>query len=272
VTVALGGDGSDELFAGYDPFRALKYARLYSKLVPRPVHEGLRMLMARLPVSHRNMSVDFRIKRTLRGLSYRPPYWIPVWMAAVDPRDLAELFDEQTRGDRNDMEEIYSEAIEQWEACATGDPVDRALQFYTKLYLQDDILVKADRASMMVSLEVRCPFLDAEFVDFVRRIPASYKFRDGQTKYILKKALEPLLPREILHRSKKGFGVPIGKWFREGDLKINRLADPAGLNPAYVARMVDVHLSDRSDERAFLWNHWLYTGMRALKNLQPAAN
>src|SRR6185437_16420512 len=117
-----------------------------------------------------------------------------------------------------DIEDLYSEAIEQWEACPQTDLVDKTIQFYTKLYLQDDILVKVDRASMMHSLEVRAPFLDVELVNFVRKLPASVKLRGSQTKWILKRALEPVLPKDILYRSKKGFGVPIGQWFRSGSL------------------------------------------------------
>ncbi|HZR01991.1 MAG TPA: asparagine synthase (glutamine-hydrolyzing), partial [Burkholderiales bacterium] len=211
VTVALGGDGADELFAGYDPFRALAAADVYRKLMPRPVHHAIHMIMARLPVSHVNMSFDFRVKRTLRGLSYPPQYWLPVWMSPLDPQELPQLF-----GEPVDLEDLYSEAIEQWDACRDLGLVDKALQFYTKLYLQDDILVKVDRASMMHSLEVRAPYLDIELVDFVRRLPHQYKYRNGTTKYLLKKALEPILPRDILYRSKRGFGVPIGAWFRDG--------------------------------------------------------
>ncbi|MBA3507494.1 MAG: asparagine synthase (glutamine-hydrolyzing), partial [Betaproteobacteria bacterium] len=146
VTVAIGGDGGDELFAGYDPFRALRWADLYQKLMPRPVHRAISLLIARLPVSHRNMSLDFKLKRTLRGLDHLPSLWCPVWMAPLGPDDLEECF-----GGRIDLEDVYSEAIEQWESCRSGALVDRTLQFYTKLYLQDDILTKVDRASMMHS-------------------------------------------------------------------------------------------------------------------------
>ncbi|MEO7318582.1 MAG: asparagine synthase (glutamine-hydrolyzing), partial [Chthoniobacteraceae bacterium] len=155
VTVALGGDGGDELFAGYDPFRALRKAELYAKLVPKPIHAGIRHLAARLPVSHENISLDFKIKRTLMGLSYPPPLWNAVWMSALEPRDIDELFHEPTP-----IEDIYSEAIEAWDHCAQPNIVDRALQFWTNLYLQDGILAKVDRASMMNSLEARSPFLD----------------------------------------------------------------------------------------------------------------
>ena len=85
--------------------------------VPRPVHEAVRLVMARLPVSHANMSLDFRVKRTLRGLSYPPRLWCPVWMGPLDPRELGELF-----GEPVDLEDVYSEAIEQWEACRAARP------------------------------------------------------------------------------------------------------------------------------------------------------
>lgn len=252
VTVALGGDGGDELFAGYDPFRALKMAELYNNLVPKPLHEGIRMLAARLPTSHSNMSLDFKIKRALRGLSYPKKLWNSVWLGPLSPPELEELFREPV-----DIEEVYSEAIEQWEACKQKNLVDKTLQFYTKLYLQDDILVKVDRASMMNSLEVRAPYLDVNLVDFVRRIPHQYKFRKGETKYIQKKALEPVLPKEILYRSKKGFGVPIGKWFKEGSLTFNGEAFLADLNPLFLRKKIQEQLNGTHDHRALLWNYWL---------------
>jgi asparagine synthase (glutamine-hydrolysing) len=251
VTVAVGGDGADELFAGYDPFRALALARAYDRLVPKPLHEAIRMVVARLPVSHRYMSLDFKLKRTLRGLSYPSRLWCPVWMASLDESELEELFALPV-----DLEEVYSEAIEQWDACKQPSLIDRTLQFYTKLYLQDDILVKVDRASMMHSLEARAPFLDIELVDFVRRIPGEYKFRNGQTKYILKKALEPVLPHDVLYRPKQGFGVPIGKWFQEGVFSPG--ADGAALvDQRFVQDRLAEHATGKVDQRAFLWNAWI---------------
>ena len=252
VKVALGGDGGDELFAGYDPFVALGKAELYSKLVPAPLHKALSLMAARMPVSHAYMSLDFRIKRALRGLGHPPKLWLPLWTAPLDADELADLFHEPT-----DLEDVFSEAIAAWEGCAQSDPVDRTLQYFTKLYLQDDVLVKVDRATMMHGLEVRAPFLDIDLVDFVRRLPSSWKFRDGQTKYILRKALASVLPADVLERKKQGFGVPIGAWFRDGSLNVGRMPAELSLQEGFVERKLAEHRSGGSDQRAFLWDAWL---------------
>jgi asparagine synthase (glutamine-hydrolysing) len=246
VTVALGGDGGDELFAGYDPFKALHAADLYSRLVPRAIHPAIRMLATRLPVSHANISLDFKIKRMLRGLSYDERLRLPVWMGPLEPRQINEYF-----GDHTPPEELFSEAIEAWESCGLGaDPVDRASQFFTRLYLQDDILAKVDRASMLHGLEARSPFLDLEVVDFARKLPHSVKLRGGTTKWILKKALEPILPASILYRKKKGFGTPLGQWFREGGL-VPEI--PGGIAGSFVEKALHSHQKGHGDERLFLW-------------------
>lgn len=252
VTVALGGDGGDELFAGYDPFKALRSAELYSKLVPRPLHHAIRLIASRLPVSHENISFDFKVKRTLMGLSYRPQLWNAVWLGALEPQGLAQLFREPC-----DEEEIYSEAIEAWDRCRQPNIVDRTLQFFTNIYLPDDILAKVDRASMLCSLEARSPFLDIEFVDLARRIPWQFKLHNGQTKWILKKALEPLLPREIIYRKKKGFGMPIGRWLREGKFEFDHKTTFPHLDVAFAEQQHAAHMRGARDERLFLWSYWL---------------
>lgn len=135
-----------------------------------------------LPVSHNYMSLDFKLKRTLRGLGYPCQLWNPVWLGPLERHEIEELYNQPI-----DLDDLYSEAIDVWDACGSSSLIDKTLQFFTRLYLQDDIMVKADRASMLNSLEVRSPFLDIELVDFVRRIPSCYKFRNGQTKYTLKR-------------------------------------------------------------------------------------
>ncbi|MGH8045757.1 MAG: asparagine synthetase B family protein, partial [Chthoniobacterales bacterium] len=243
VTVALGGDGGDELFAGYDPFLALRKADSYAKLVPKPLHLAIRLLASHLPVSHANVSLDFKIKRTLRGLSHPPALWNPVWLGALEENEIADFLGKP--------EDLYSEAIEAWDSCPQRNVVDRTLQFYTKIYLQDGILAKVDRASMMNSLEARAPFLDIEVANFARRLPHEYKLRGGTTKYLLKKAAARVLPAEIIHRKKKGFGSPIGPWFRSG-----RIA-PASPD-AFVQNRIAAHRAGRSDERLFLWCQFVF--------------
>lgn len=255
VTVALGGDGGDELFAGYDPFKALRASDLYARFIPRAIHPAIRFLAAHLPVSHANISIDFKIKRTLRGLSYGKQLRVPVWMGPLEPREIDDYF-----GDHTSPEEIFSEAIEAWESAGEdADPVDRTSQFFTRLYLQDDIMAKVDRASMLHGLEARSPFLDLEVVDFARKLPHSVKLRGGTTKWILKKALEPLLPASILYRKKKGFGTPLGPWFREGAITPEI---STGWPGGFVKRALREHQTGRGDERLFLWCQHVLTAWR----------
>lgn len=252
VTVALGGDGGDELFAGYDPFKALRAAEQYTRFVPRPLHTAVKMLASLLPVSHANMSFDFKVKRFLRGVGHPPALWNAAWMSALEPGDIAEL-----TGSPCDPEEIFSESIAAWDACKQPDIVDRSLQWWTQLYLQDGILAKVDRASMLCSLEARSPFLDIEVADIARRIPHQLKLRNGETKWILKRALRGVIPDAIIDRPKKGFGMPIGRWLREGRFDFDLQKTPAGLNMDFISKKLAAHRTGKTDERLFLWCEWL---------------
>jgi len=252
VTVALGGDGADELFAGYDPFKALGPARLYSKFVPRTIHQAIAALAGRIPVSHQNMSWDFKLKKFLSGLGFESRIRNPVWLGTLPPGDLSKLL-----GQPLDTEMIYEEAIDAWNAVGAENEIDRTLQFYLELYLQNDILTKMDRASMLNSLEVRSPFLDIDFVDLVRTIPSQLKYDGRETKFILKRAFSKVLPAEILYRRKKGFGIPIGQWFQEGALSINPDALDGLVDTDFVKRIYSEHLHGVADWRSFLWAHFV---------------
>ncbi len=249
VTVALSGDGGDELFAGYDPFAALGPASLYSKIVPAGLHRGVRRLADLLPLSDRSMSLDFKLRRTLMGLSYPASIWNPVWMSPVEPRDMAALFEEPVRA-----EELYSEAITLWDESADSSLIDRSLEFFTNFYLQDDILTKVDRASMMVSLETRAVFLDNDLVTFCQRLPHRFKMRGGIRKYLLKKAVSRDLPAEVTSRPKKGFGVPIAEWIR--NMRPSPATPVAGMRSETVDTWCEQHRERSRDHRIFLWS-WL---------------
>jgi len=258
VTVALGGDGADELFAGYAPFLALRRAALYARLVPRPLHRAVCLLAARLPVSHAYLSRPFRVQRTLAGLAHPARLWNPVWLAPLAPGELAELL-----GEPVDAEEVFSEAIEAWDRCAGASLLDRTLTFFTRLYLEGDVLVKMDRASMLHSLEVRSPYLDREVVELASRVPARQKVHAGRGKQVLRRALAPLLPAQVLRRPKQGFGVPIGRWLAEGWDPFPELVPQRGA--AFYARRLAEHRRGEADHRLYLYaqrvlDGWLAAG------------
>jgi asparagine synthase (glutamine-hydrolysing) len=211
--------------------------------------------MARVPVSHANMSLDFKIKRTLRGLSHDPRLWCPVWMGPLAPEDLEDLFREPA-----DIDDLYSEAIEQWEQCRQPNLVDRTLQFYTKLYLQDDILVKVDRASMATSLEVRSPFLDPAIIDFALSLPTSVKLPGMRRKDPLRRLMRNRIPDRIIDRPKRGFGVPLSGWLRgpllplvQDYLSDQRLAAGGYFDPAGVRAILDRHIAGSDDAGNQVW-------------------
>jgi asparagine synthase (glutamine-hydrolysing) len=247
VKVALGGDGGDELFAGYDPFVALRPAELYRQAIPPVFHRFFRRLAQGLPVSARNMSLDFKLRRTLAGLSFPPELWNPVWLGPLEPEALSDLFSEPI-----DPEELYSEALALWRDSEADNLVDRTLEFYTNFYLPDDILTKVDRASMMVSLEVRSPFLDNDVTAFARRLPHQLKMRRGQRKFLLKLALRDVLPSAVVQRPKKGFGIPFAAWLRQLPAELPSTAVP-GADGNWVAKRWREHRDGRADHRLFLW-------------------
>jgi asparagine synthase (glutamine-hydrolysing) len=257
VTVALSGDGGDELFGGYDPLLALGPAALYQRLIPRPLHALLRRGADALPRGDGNMSLDFRLRRTLRGLSHPPALWNAVWLGPLDPGAFAASFE-------NPMapEELFEEALEAWARCRSPNHVDRTLEFYTNFYLPEMILAKADRATMFASLESRAPFLDLDLVNFCQRLPHGYKVRGGRRKFLLKEALRGLAPDFVLARKKKGFGIPLTTWL--GALTPARMALPhsAGLRADYVTARWRRFSEGSEDERLLLWAHLCLTAQQ----------
>jgi len=248
VTVALGGDGGDELFAGYPSFKAHRIAELCR--LPESVRRALMQASTDLlPTSTKNFSLRFQLQRFLSAASEPAEVRHNLWLGSFHPRDQAELLAFPVEAPH-----------EQPPATSPRDLMQFLIELYVKTYLTDDILTKTDRASMACSLEVRSPFLDHTFIEFVNAIPSDLKLKGFTSKYILKKAMSPQLPRGIAHRKKKGFGIPVSAWLRgplremAGDLlSPARIRNQGLFNPACVSRLLESHLSGKSDARKQLW-------------------
>ena len=262
VTVALAGDGGDELFAGYDPFLAHRPAALLAR-APRGFHALLLRAAALLPSSQENMSFDFRVKQFLRGVTSNPSLRHQSWIGSFLPGELAGLLAPELRPLAAEALLYQGVLADAERAHALGvlpGSVDEALRFYTQRYLSDDILVKADRASMAASLELRAPFLDVEVVEFAARLPWQFKLGLARTKVILKHALEGVVPQEVLSRAKKGFGIPVAAWIR-GPLRAlfedlfseQHLAATGLFDPAAARALLGRHLRGEADLRKPLW-------------------
>src|SRR2546429_786687 len=200
VTVALGGDGGDELFAGYPMYRGHRLADMYSR-IPGFVRHGLvEPLVRLLPVKTKNLSLDYKATKFIAGTKYDRVARHHVWFGSFAPHEQEDLLTaavlRETDGD------IYRAARVMWEECDSTDLVERMQSLDTRLYLAEDILTKVDRASMAVSLEVRAPFLDPRVAEFAASLPSNYKLRGRKTKYILKRAIEGFVPPFVTSRGK----------------------------------------------------------------------
>ena len=258
VTVALGGDGGDELLAGYPTFAADRAARFYR--IPRLLHDRFVVPLAgRMPVSTDNFSFDFKVKRFLRGAPYDAGIRNQVWLGAFGPDEQGDLLRDHA------VDDPYADVAAAERDCTSRDPLERLIYLYCRFYLQDDILTKVDRASMACSLEVRAPFLDHTLVEYIATIPPDLKLRGFNGKYILKRAMADRLPPGIARRSKKGFGIPVAKWFR-GELRslVHETLSPARLrqqgifHPETVQRLLLEHDRGSHDHRKQLWTLFMF--------------
>lgn len=252
VTVALSGDGGDELFAGYERFAAGLAARRYSAM-PDRLQDAVGGVLGRLPAD----SLRGRVRRIQRfaGVAARGlPDAYRCWISFVAEEDRDALLD----GNRDDWGLDDYRSI--WNGSEGAHALDRLLDLNLRTYLLDDLLVKADRMSMAHGLEVRSPFLDAELISYAARLPPSQKARGLALKRVLRAAISDLVPEEILTRPKHGFGVPLDRWFRE-DLESYMRSTLAAkdarvkqhLAPAAVDRMLAEHHAGKRNHGHALW-------------------
>jgi asparagine synthase (glutamine-hydrolysing) len=259
VTVALGGDGGDEIFAGYDPFLAHRAADLYQGIPTMIRDKVLAPLFNALPVSTKNMSFDFRIKQFLKGIPYPPAIRNQIWLGSFDMTEQKKLFTHESHELLADYDP-YSEIHQSCRGVSFRDSVDQLIYVYCRYYLGEDILTKVDRASMAASLEVRAPYLDREFVECVNRLPSKFKLHGLIRKYLLKKSLQRKLPGDILHRKKKGFGIPLAEWLK-GELKpiLLDVFSPARIrreglfDVGMIETLLREHFSGEKDNRKPIW-------------------
>jgi asparagine synthase (glutamine-hydrolysing) len=251
VKVVLSGEGSDELFGGYPIYQYMQMIEAY-RAVPASLRHHLIDPLLRLttrspkidkylhlstqPLEHRYLNVHLYDERVRAGL-YSGDF--RARLGAFDPRHTLEVLHRKT---------------------PALDVLSRMLYLDTKTWLPNDILIKADRMSMATSIELREPFLDYRLIEFAATVPSRYKIRNRETKYILKRALRNVLPREILKRPKMGFPTPLA-WMFRGDLYgyvrdvllDERTSARGYFDRAAVGRFVNEHLSGRADHHSVLW-------------------
>lgn len=260
LTVALGGDGGDELFAGYPTFQMEKFANLF-RFLPLSLKKVAKRIVYGLKPSYGNFGLEFVIKKLMDGWEDHDSVSRHMnWLGGFTSSDKVGLFQSHILKN-NRTENVFSEAQAYFDEHTQMSLENRLLYMYQRTYMMDGVLTKVDRASMRASLEVRAPFLDYKIVEFVNSLPYSYKLKGFTTKYILKKMMEGKIPKEIIYRKKKGFGMPVGKWLR-GELKeyCNSVLSEESIkkvgifNPEYIKKIKNEHFEGKQDHRKKLWD------------------
>jgi asparagine synthase (glutamine-hydrolysing) len=255
VKVALSGEGSDELFGGYYTYVADLLAQRIG-----PLASLTAPLANRLPTSTRRVSFDYKAKRFTAAAHLPPLERHHGWKEIFSADARAELLGRTTGFDPLTTHRERFAASEGHELLTRLQDVDFGL------YLVDDLLTKTDRASMAWSLEARVPFMDTVVANFAFSLPARYKVRGLQKKRLLRKAVEPLLPDEVVHGRKRGFSIPAAAWLRgelepfaRATLAPDVLRRQGYLDPAAVTRVLDEHVARRRDNSRQLWGLLSFT-------------
>ncbi|HYT53528.1 MAG TPA: asparagine synthase (glutamine-hydrolyzing) [Verrucomicrobiae bacterium] len=258
MKVVLSGDGGDELFAGYQTFQAHKLMTYFSAL-PGFIKQSIKTISSHLPVSHGYLSTDYKLKQFLKGDGASAETRFFLWRGAFGNDEKNDLLTPDIRRELAGHD-AYEDVDRYIQESGLTKELERILYLAMKLYLQDNNLVTVDRASMANGLEVRCPLLDKDVVEFVCRLPMKYKLNRFTTKYLLKRAAEGMLPRNIIHRQKRGFGIPLAKWlttdlkdFMLDYLSEERIRKQGIFHYPSVKKLIDEQFAKTNDHREPLW-------------------
>lgn len=256
VKVALSGEGGDEVFAGYETYAAYKFAEVYKRLPKILAAKIIPSIIQRLPVSHRRVSFDYKAKRFVEGALLSPAAGHYSWKVIFTEEAKAALYADGIDGLADPLA-LYRDA---YEHCTARETLTKLQHIDLKIYLPDDILVKADRMSMANSLEARVPFLDHRLAEFAAALPASLKIRGLTKKYILRRTMARHLPPQVLRGKKRGFNVPIPIWLRTDLRELvhevlgpKRLKEVGFFNPEVVSTLVRAHEERRADYSRNIW-------------------
>lgn len=259
VTVALSGDGADEALAGYRRYRFHAAEERVRGLLPASVRHGVFGTLGRLYPKSDWAPRPLRAKTTLLALAEDSGAAYAKAVGVTVPSLRLGLYTDAARAQLGGHR-AENRYVETMRNAPARDGLDRAQYADFKHWLPGDILTKMDRTSMAVSLEAREPLLDYRFVEFAATLPASMRIRGGQGKWLMKKALEPWLPRDILYRPKMGFVTPVSAWFRKAladeAAALSRSAVLAGsgwFEPKAIARLAEEHRSGRAEHGRTLW-------------------
>ena len=257
VTVALGGDGGDENFAGYRRYYFDQMENELRRLIPAPIRHGVFGPLGSVYPALAWAPRFLRAKATFQSLARAPLEGYFNSISIFRPTEKQNLFTPEFRESLHGYDSI-DVLRRYYDHADTSDLLSRIQYVDMKTYLADDILAKVDRASMAVSLEVRAPLLDHQLMEMVATIPSSLKLVGRNGKYIFKKAMAPLLQTEILNRKKQGFAVPLDRWFREDlrELAYDALftSNDGILSPLFLKKIWRQHQKGQYDRSAHLWS------------------